>query len=52
MLTVNADFKRSACVRHQLKAVCLRDGTIARQVVVNRAARVFVRHDLCDALGP
>ena len=52
MLTVNADFKGSACVRHQLEAVCQRDGAIARHVVVKRAARVFQRRDHRDALWP
>ena len=52
MLTDNADFKRSACVRNQLEAVCQRDGTIASHVVVNRAAHVFQRRDHRDALRP
>ena len=46
MLTVNADFERSARVGHQLKAVCVRDGAIVRQVIVNGTARVFVWGDL------
>ena len=46
MLTVNADFERSARVRHQLEAVCVRDGAIARHVIVNGTARVFVWGDL------
>ena len=46
MLTVNADFERSARVRHQLETVCVRDGAIARHVIVNGAARVFVWGDL------
>ena len=53
MLTVNADFERSACVRHQLEAVCERDGAIACHhchVVVNGAACVFELRDLRETL--
>ena len=50
--TVDADFERSTCVRHQLEAVGNRYGAVVRRAVVYRAARVFEWREKREALRP